>query len=158
MFDLQRRGRDLRVSQQIHDQHAPEIADPDRFGQTLGDQPFHPPPRLLDAGVAPLHLFPGGVVVPAGGVAFLGIDVLEGDGEVHDEEVEVVDSPVAQLLFADGFDVGLVVEGVPEFGDDEEVGAFAEAVFEGAGDALAAFGFVAVVWEGGQMLDSGGIW
>lgn len=74
---------------------------------------------------------------------------------MHDEEVEVVDSPVAQLLFADRFDVGVVVEGVPEFGDDEEVGAFAEAVLEGAGDALAAFGFVAVVWEDGQMLDEG---
>ena len=64
---------------------------------------------------------------------------------MNDEEVEVVDAPVGELFLADGFDVGLVVEGVPEFGDDEEVGAFAEAVLEGAGDALAAFGFVAVV-------------
>lgn len=70
---------------------------------------------------------------------------------MYDEEVEVVDAPVGELLFADRFDVGLVVEGVPELGDDEEVGAFAEAVFEGAGDALAAFGFVAVVWGDGQM-------
>ena len=64
---------------------------------------------------------------------------------MHDVEVEVVNAPVGELLLADGLDAGFVMEGVPEFGDDEEVGAFAEAVFDSAGDALAAFGFVAVV-------------
>ena len=41
----------------------------------------------------------------------------------------------------------MVVEGVPEFGDKEKVGAFDDAFFDGAGDALAGFLFVAVVCE-----------
>ena len=35
---------------------------------------------------------------------------------MYNEEVEIVDSLVAQLLLADGFDIGVVVEGVPELG------------------------------------------
>ena len=79
------------------------------------------------------------------GVAGAGVDVFEGDGEVHDVEVEVVDSPVLELFFADRLDDGVGVVGVPEFGDEEEIGAFYETFFDGAGDALAAFDFVAVV-------------
>lgn len=65
---------------------------------------------------------------------------------MHDVEVEVIDTPVLELLFADGEHVGRVVEGVPEFGDEEEIGALDEAVFDGAGDAEAGFGFITVVW------------
>lgn len=65
---------------------------------------------------------------------------------MHDVEVEVVDAPVLELFFANGFDAGAVVEGVPELGDKEEVGAFYETVFDGSGDALAGFGFIAIVW------------
>ena len=64
---------------------------------------------------------------------------------MHDVEIEVVDAPVLELFFADGLHAWAVVEGVPEFGDEEEVGAFDEAVFDGAGDALAGFDFVAVI-------------
>lgn len=67
---------------------------------------------------------------------------------MHDEEVEVVDSPVCKLLLGDGLDAGAFVEGVPELGDEEEVFAFDEAVFDGAGYAFAGFFFVAVVWWG----------
>jgi len=65
---------------------------------------------------------------------------------VHDVQVEIVDSPVCKLLSADGLDGMGVVEGVPELGDEEEIGALYEAFFYGAGDALAGFGFIAVVW------------
>jgi hypothetical protein len=82
---------------------------------------------------------------PAGWVADLGVDVLEGDGEVDDVQVEVVDTPVGQLLAADGLDLLTFVEGLPELADDEEVFALYEAVLDGAGDTLAALDFVAVV-------------
>jgi len=97
----------------------------------------------LDGGGAGDDIF--AVVGEAGRVAIRGVDVFEGDGEVHDVEVEVVDGPVLELFLADGCDARVVVEGVPELGDEEEVGAFDEAVFDGAGDALAGFDFVAVV-------------
>ena len=74
-----------------------------------------------------------------------GVDVFEGDREMHDVEVEVINAPVLELLFADGLDAGTVVEGVPEFGHKEEVGAFDEAVFDGAGNTLTGFLLVAVV-------------
>lgn len=41
----------------------------------------------------------------------------------------------------------MVVERIPKFGHEKEVGAFDYAFFDGAGDALAGFLFVAVVWE-----------
>ena len=52
-----------------------------------------------------------------------------------------------KLLLTDGLDTIVVVERVPEFGDKEEVGAFDDAFFDGAGDALARLLFVAVVCE-----------
>ena len=64
---------------------------------------------------------------------------------MHDVEVEVVDAPVFELFAADRLDDGVVVVGVPEFGDEEEVGALHDSFFDGAGDALAGFDFVAVV-------------
>ena len=66
---------------------------------------------------------------------------------MHDVEVEVIEAPILELLFADRFDPGAVVKGVPQFGDEEEVGAFDEAVFDGASDALAGFDFVTIVWD-----------
>ena len=85
------------------------------------------------------------IVGEAGGVAVGRVDVFEGDGKMHDVEVEVGDAPVLELFLADGLDDGVVVVGVPEFGDEEEIGALYYAFFDGAGDALAAFDFVAVV-------------
>ena len=85
------------------------------------------------------------VVGEAGGVAGGGVDVFEGDGEVDDVEVEVGYAPVLELFLADGLDDGVVVVGVPEFGDEEKIFSFDYAFFDGAGDSLAAFYFVAVV-------------
>ena len=62
-------------------------------------------------------------------------------------EIKVVDTPVLELLFADGFYTVVVVERVPEFRDKEEVRAFDYAFFDGAGDALAGFLFIAIVWR-----------
>jgi hypothetical protein len=83
--------------------------------------------------------------VPTGWVAYLGVDVLEGDGEVDDVQVEVVDTPVGQLLAADGLDLLTLVESLPELANDEEVFALYEAVLDGASYTLTALDFVAVV-------------
>lgn len=64
---------------------------------------------------------------------------------MDDIEVEVVDPPVFELLFADGLNAVVVVEGIPEFGYEEKVGAFDNAFLNGASDALARFLFVAVI-------------
>ena len=106
-------------------------------------QALHRCPSLLNGGFAKLD---GAVcVVPAGGVCYFGGNVFECYGEVHDVQVEVVDAPVGQLLAADGLHLVAVVEGVPELGDEEEVFALDEAIFNGSGDTFASFFLVAVV-------------
>jgi len=64
---------------------------------------------------------------------------------VNNVEVKVVDSVVLELLLADGLDTLLVVERVPEFGDDEEFFTLDKAVLDGAGETLTGFLLVAVV-------------
>jgi hypothetical protein len=49
------------------------------------------------------------------------------------------------LLAADRLDLVAIVERVPELGDEEELFAFDEAVFDGSGDTFAGFFLVAVV-------------
>lgn len=39
-------------------------------------------------------------------------------------EVEIINAPVLELFLANRLHAVVVVEGVPEFGDEEEVGAF----------------------------------
>ena len=56
---------------------------------------------------------------------------------MDDVEVEVVDAPVLELLFADGLDAVVVVVGVPEFGDEKEIFSLHYAFLYGAGDTLA---------------------
>lgn len=73
--------------------------------------------------------------------------IVKGNVQVHDEEVKVVDAPISKLLSADWLDVLLVVEGVPELGDEEEVFALDEALFYGTSDALTGFFLVAVVYS-----------
>lgn len=59
----------------------------------------------------------------------------------------VGDTPVRELLLADGLDPVSVVERVPQLGDDEELLALDEAVFYGASNALSALLLIAVVWR-----------
>ena len=67
---------------------------------------------------------------------------------MHDEEVEVVDPPIPKLLLADGLHALLVVERVPELGDDEEVFTLDETFLDRTGYTLTAFHFIAVIWKG----------
>ena len=145
MFDLKGRRRDLGVAEEIHEKLAVEVADADGFGHTLAHKFLHGRPGLLDGSVARDDIL--AIVGETRRVALGGVHVFEGNGEVDDVKVEVFDAPVFELLFTDGLDSVVVVEGVPEFGDKEEVGAFDYALFDGAGDALTGFLFIAVVWE-----------
>lgn len=85
------------------------------------------------------------IVVPARGVAHLGVDVLERNGEVDEEQVKVVDAPVGQLLAADGLDLLAVVERLPELADNEELLTLDKTVLDGARNTLSALDLIAVV-------------
>lgn len=145
MFDLEGGWGDLGVAEEIHEELAVEIADADGFGHAFAHKLLHGRPCLLDGSVAGNNILT--IVGEAGWVSLGGIDIFQGDWEVDDVEVEIVNTPVFELLFADGLDAVMVVEGIPEFGYEEEVGAFDNAFFDGAGDTLAGFFLVAVVWE-----------
>lgn len=144
MLDLQRGRTNARIPQQIHDQLRREVTDTNAAGKLLVHERLHRCPGLLDRGVAELQFVLLGL--PARRVADRRVDVFQRDGEVHNVQVEVVDAPVSELLAANGLDAVAIVEAVPELGDDEELFALDETVFNGAGDALAGFDFVAIVW------------
>lgn len=65
---------------------------------------------------------------------------------MHNVEVEVVDAPVLELFLADGSDAFLIMEGVPQLGDDEEVGALDDAFLDGSSHSLPGFGLVVVIF------------
>ena len=85
------------------------------------------------------------VVHPLGGVSGLERNEGEGDGEVDEVEVEVVQPEVVEGALARVADVFLAVVGVPELGRDPEVLARAHAGGERGGDACANLALVAVI-------------
>lgn len=143
VFDLQSGGLDGGVAEEIHGQLTVEVADADALGQAFLRDRLHGRPCLLDGRRARYDFL--AVVGEAGRVAHGGVDVFEGDGEVDNVQVEVVDAPVAELLLADRLDSVAVVERVPELGDEEEVFALDEAFLDGAGNTLARLFFIAIV-------------
>ena len=143
VFDLEGCGWDLGIAEEIQNELAVEVADADGFGQTLTHKAFHSRPGLLDGSITGDNILT--IICETGWVSLGGVDVFEGDGEVDNVEVKVVDAPILKLLFADGLDTVMIVERVPELRDKEEVGALDYAFFDGAGDALAGFLFVSVV-------------
>jgi hypothetical protein len=64
---------------------------------------------------------------------------------VHDVQVEVVNTPVGELLAADRSHTIAVVEAVPQLGDDEELLALDNSLLDSAGNTLASFDLVTVV-------------
>jgi hypothetical protein len=62
-------------------------------------------------------------------------------------EVEVVNAPVLELLLGDGFDLFVVVECLPELGDNKEVFTLYETFLDGAGNTLTGFDFIAIIWK-----------
>ena len=143
VLNLQGRRGDPRIAEKIENELPVEVADADAARQALVHQLFHRGPRFLDGSRA-LHDILA-VVREARRVANRRVDVFQRDGEVDNVEIEIVDPPVLQLLLADGRHAVLVVEGIPELGHEEQVGALDDALFDGAGYALAGLDFVAVI-------------
>lgn len=146
VLDLQCCGANAGIAQQIHQQLGAEVANANAAGQLLVNEAFHSAPCLVDGCVGELDLAFGSR--PAGRVSHGGIQVLQGDGEVNDVQVEIIDAPVSELLARDGLDLVGFVEAVPELGDDEELLALDETVLDGTSYTLAGFDLIAVVYGG----------
>ncbi len=106
-------------------------------------QILHRMPRLLYTRIAQQHLI--SLMCPARWISHLRINILERDREVDDVELEIIDSPICELLAANGLNFVAFVEGVPELGDEEKFFAGDKTVFDGAGNAFPGFFFVTVI-------------
>lgn len=145
VLNLESRRLDRGVCEHVEQERAGVVGDTDALCETLLLDILHRLPCALKAGVAVLDLGALGIVVPTRGVTLLGGNVLERNREVDNPEVEVVDSPVGKLLPGDGLNLIVVVERLPELGDNEEVLALYNALLDGAGDTLTGLDLVAVV-------------
>lgn len=143
VLNLKSGGADAAVTEEIHQQSTLEVGNTNALGEALVNDGLEALPGLLDGG---LGLLDGTVGhVPAGGVRDGRVDVFESDGEVDEEEIEVLKAPPFELLADNGLDVLLVVEGVPELGDDEELLTLDETLINGALHTLAALLLITVV-------------
>ena len=145
VLDLEGSWTDAGVAEHVHDELNVEVADADAACELLVDEALHGGPGLLGGGIAVLD--PVTLVEPARGVANVGIDIFESDGEVDDEEIEVVDAPVGQLLSADWLDLLELVERLPELGDDEELLPLHDSVLDSTSDSLSALLLVAIICD-----------
>lgn len=148
VLDLEGSWVDLGVAEEVKDKGAVVVGDTDALCKAVVDQLLHRLPGVLQWCVALGDLVV--LVGPAWWVADRRVDILDGDGEVNDVQVEVVKTPVLELLLADGLDALWIVERVPELGDEEEVLTLDDAFLDGAGNTLAGLLLVAVVWTFSQ--------
>lgn len=143
VLDLQGCGANAGVTEEIHDRLRAEVGDTDAASNLLVDQGLHGGPRLSDGRVAEFGLAVRGG--PARRVAFSRVNVLQGHGEVNEEEIKVVDLQVRELLLRDGLNLVALVECVPQLGYNEQVFTLDETVLNRASNTLANFLLVAIV-------------
>jgi hypothetical protein len=143
MLDLEGLWNDLGISAEIQDQLTIEIADTDASGKTLANKIFHSCPGLLDGSVA-LDKFVA-FVKESWWVSYRRVDVFESYWEVNNEEVKLLDTPILKLLSANWLNLVAIVEGIPEFRNDEEILAFYQTILDGTSNTLTGFDFVSVI-------------
>lgn len=144
VLDLERSRGDLGVDEGFVHRLSLVVGDTDASGKALLYQLLHGTPGLLKGGLAPSNLTLA-VIEPSWRVTDAGVNVLEGGGEVDEEEIKVVNLPVGKLFAGDRLDSVLVVESLPQLGDDEEILTLHETLLDGAGNTLTTLLLIAIV-------------
>ena len=144
VLDLEGSWADAGVAEEVEDQRSLEVGDTNGAGDLVVNQLLHGGPGLLDGGVGELDRGLA-IVVPSWWIADGWVDVLQGDWEVDEVQVEVLKTPVSELLAGNWANLVLVMERVPELGNNEELLALDETVLDGAGNTLTSLLLVAVV-------------
>lgn len=104
VLDLVDGGLDLGAAPQVGEQLGAEVGDSDGAEDAVGvgvglDEALEGGPRLGNGGVLERGAAALFTVGPEAGVGHLGVrDVLEGDGEVDQEQVEVANAPCVDLV------------------------------------------------------------
>lgn len=143
VLDLESGRSDLGVAEEVEHEGTVVVGDTDALGETLADQLLHCLVCLGEGSLGESDLVV--LVGPAGRVADAGVDILQGDGEVDDVQVKVVNAQVCELLLGNGLDLVGIVERVPELGNEEQLLTLDESVLDGTGNTLANLLLVAVV-------------
>ena len=143
VLDLESLWESLGVASEVHDGLTVVVGDTNALGQTLLVELLHGLPGSGKRGLGLSDL--AVLVVPAWWVADRWVNVLQGDWEVDNVEVKVVDTPVLELLLADWLDALVVVERVPKLGDNEQLLTLDNSLLDGAGDTLTRLLLVTIV-------------
>jgi len=143
VLDLESLRNLLCVAEQVEEKSTVVVANAEGLDETLLVQSLHGVVCLLKGGVAEFDLVV--LVEESRRVTNRGVDVLDRNREVNDVKVKVVDTPVSELLLADGRNAVLVVEGVPQLGDNEEILTLDKTFVDCALNTLAGLDLVAVV-------------
>lgn len=146
-LNLEDSGLDLAVLEDFSERLEHEVRDSDISGETGFLTFFHGlVGHLVSNSFLNDHLvFSFRIVSPLRWVSDLGVDVLEGDGEVDDVHINVVELEVAQG-FPEGFlnSIGVMV-GLPKLGDDEKIFSLDSSGFKNALNSFSNFLLVSVI-------------
>lgn len=132
-FDLEDFGSAAAVADEVSEEADAKVADANMFDEAFGSEVEHGFPGFEEGNVGGFHFGVGGIglVEPTGRVARFHVDVAEGDGEVDEIEIEMIELKIAEGPFEGGSDMFGAVVGVPQLASDPEVVASAEAALEG---------------------------
>ena len=107
---------DAGITEDVKEKSTLDIGDTDVLGEASVDEGLHGGPGLLEWSVLEVNL--AIVTGPAGREPVGRVNVGKGDGEVDEEEVEVIQSPELELIVSKLLYMLLGVESVPELGGD----------------------------------------
>jgi hypothetical protein len=108
---------DAGITEDVEEKGTLDVGDTNILGEASVDEGLHGDPGLLEWSVLEVDF--AIVTGPAGREPVGGVNVGEGDGEVDEEEVEIVQAPELELIVSELLYMLLRVEGVPELGCDD---------------------------------------
>ncbi len=100
VFDLEDGDRDFGEAEGVHEEGTLEVGDTDGASEALFDEALHGLPCFLDGDVNGFDALIDAVfafVGPGCGVVLVVVDVLVGDGEVNQEEIEIAKKKVGEV-------------------------------------------------------------
>lgn len=110
VLDLEGCRLDLCICEHIKQKRTVVVGDTNALGQALLLDILKSPPCILQARIAGNDLAVGIVRVPARWVSGLRRNILERNGEMDEVEVELVNTPILELLPADWLNLLVFVE------------------------------------------------
>lgn len=142
-LDLVDGGLDASVAEDVNQERALEVGNTDVLSKTRLADLLHGFPGLTDGDLGRVDL--AVETPPLRRVLGLNGNILEGDGEVDEVEVEVINAPELELVPDELVCALLLVVGVPELRSDENFLALDDSVLDSTSETLTSLLLVSVV-------------